>query len=129
EPGQQHYQIYTNDQVTKAADYLPLVVAYRNGAAVRLPDIATVSDSVENLRNQGLANGKPSVLVILYRQPNANIIDTVDRVTASLPQLKASIPAGIDIAMAMDRTTTIRASLHDVERTLVMAIGLVILVV
>jgi multidrug efflux pump len=115
--------------VSEAADYMPLVVAYRNGAPVRLPDIAEVSDSVENLRNQGLANGKPAVLVILYRQPNANIIETVDRVNAALPQLEASIPAGIDVAMAMDRTTTIRASLHDVETTLVIAICLVILVV
>jgi multidrug efflux pump len=124
-----HFQIYTNDQVTKAADYMPLVVAYRNGAPVRLPDIADVSDSVENLRNQGLANGKPAVLVILYRQPNANIIETVDRVYAALPQLHASIPAGIDIDVAMDRTTTIRSSLHDVETTLVIAIFLVVLVV
>jgi multidrug efflux pump len=124
-----HFQIYTNDQATTAADYLPLVVAYRNGAAVRLPDIATVVDSVENLRNQGLADGQPSVLVILYRQPNANIIDTVDRITASLPQLEASIPHGISVRMMMDRTTTIRASLHDVETTLVISICLVILVV
>jgi multidrug efflux pump len=129
EENDKHYQIYTNDQVSTAADYLPLVVAYRNGAAVRLPDVAEVTDSVENLRNQGLANGKPSVLVILYRQPNANIIETVDRVRAALPQLHASIAAGIDITMAMDRTTTIRASLHDVETTLVIAICLVILVV
>jgi len=129
EEGAKHYQIYTNDQVSTAADYLPLVVAYRNGAAVRLPDVAQVTDSVENLRNQGLANGKPAVLVILYRQPNANIIETVDRVRAALPQLHASIAAGIDINMAMDRTTTIRASLHDVETTLVIAICLVILVV
>jgi len=124
-----HFQIYTNDQATKAADYLPLVIAYRNGAAVRLPDIATVADSVENLRNQGLADGQPSVLVILYRQPNANIIDTVDRITASLPALSASIPRGIDVRMMMDRTTTIRASLHDVETTLIISICLVILVV
>ncbi|HZK89999.1 MAG TPA: efflux RND transporter permease subunit [Stellaceae bacterium] len=129
EQGTQHFQIYTNDQASAAADYLPLVVAYRNGAAVHLPDIADVSDSVENLRNQGLANGKPAVLVILYRQPNANIIDTVDRVTAALPQLKASIPRGIDVNMAMDRTTTIRASLHDVETALAISICLVILVV
>ena len=124
-----HFQIYTNDQATKAADYLPLVIAYRNGAAVRLPDVATVTNSVENLRNQGLADGKPAVLVILYRQPNANIIDTVDRITASLPQLEASIPHGITVRMMMDRTTTIRASLHDVETTLVISICLVILVV
>src|SRR5208282_189243 len=125
----QRYQIYANDQGTKAAQYKNLIVAYRKGAAVRVSDVGEVIDSVENLRNQGLANGKPSVLVILYRQPNANIIDTVDRVKAALPQLKASIPAGIDINMAMDRTTTIRASLRDVEVTLVIAICLVILVV
>jgi multidrug efflux pump len=129
EQGDLHFQIYTNDQASHAADYLPLVVAYRNGAAVRLPDIATVTDSVENVRNQGLANGKPGVLVILYRQPNANIIDTVDRVIAALPQLKASIPRGIDVNLAMDRTTTIRASLKDVEHTLIISICLVILVV
>ena len=91
EEGDRHFQIYTNDQANQAADYQPLVVAYRNGAAVRLPDVAEVDDSVENLRNQGLANGKPAVLVILYRQPGANIIDTVDRVKAVLPQL-----AGLD---------------------------------
>jgi len=129
EQGELHFQIYTNDQVTEAANYLPLVIAYRNGAAVRLPDIATVTDSVENLRNQGLADGQPSVLVILYRQPNANIIDTVDRVVAQLPQLEASIPHGISVRLTMDRTTTIRASLHDVEITLIIAIILVILVV
>jgi multidrug efflux pump len=129
EQGDRHFQIYTNDQATKASQYRPLVVAYRNGAAVRLTDVGTVTDSVENLRNQGLANGKPAVLVILYRQPNANIIDTVDRVIATLPQLKASISRAIDVNLAMDRTTTIRASLHDVEITLVVAIGLVILVV
>jgi multidrug efflux pump len=129
EQGDQHFQIYTNDQATKASNYRPLVIAYRNGAAVRLPDVATVTDSVENLRNQGLADGQPSVLVILYRQPNANIIDTVDRITASLPQLSASIPHGITVRMMMDRTTTIRASLHDVETTLMISICLVILVV
>jgi multidrug efflux pump len=129
EPGDQHYQIYTNDQVSQASDYYPLIVAYRNGSPVRLLDIANITDSVENLRNQGLANGKPSVLVILYRQPNANIIDTVDRVQASLPQLAASIPRGIDMKMAIDRTSTIRASLRDVERTLIIAIVLVIFVV
>ncbi|HWD60016.1 MAG TPA: efflux RND transporter permease subunit [Stellaceae bacterium] len=129
EQGDKHFQIYTNDQVTQASDYLPLVVAYRNGAAVRLPDIATVSDSVENLRNQGLSNGEPAVLVILYRQPNANIIDTVDNVTAELPRLEASIPHGINVKMTMDRTSTIRASLHDVETALLIAIVLVILVV
>ncbi len=129
EDGDRRYQIYTNDQANHAADYIPLVIAYRNGAAVHLTDVGQVLDSVENLRNQGLSNGKPAVLVILYRQPGANIIDTVDRVKAMLPQLQASIPRAIDVKLTMDRTTTIRASLHDVERALLIAIALVILVV
>jgi multidrug efflux pump len=129
EEGGRHYQLYTNDQATKPEDYRPLVIAYRNGAAVRLADVATVEDGPENLRHAGLANGRPAVLVILYRQPGGNIIDTADRVYAMLPQLKASLPSDIDLAVAMDRTTTIRASLHEVERTLMIAIGLVILVV
>ncbi len=129
EDGDRRYQIYTNDQANHAVDYKPLVIAYRNGAAVRLTDVGEVQDSVENLRNQGLANGKGAVLVILYRQPGANIIDTVDRVKAILPQLQASIPHAITVDLTMDRTTTIRASLHDVERALLIAIGLVILVV
>jgi multidrug efflux pump len=127
--GGQRFQIYTNDQASHAAEYRSLVVAYRNGAAVRLSDVAEILDSVENVRNLGLSNGKPAVLVILYRQPNANIIDTVDRVTALIPALKASIPTDIDVIVANDRTTTIRASLHDVERTLLVAIALVVLVV
>jgi multidrug efflux pump len=129
EDGGQRYQIYTNDQASKAAQYRPLVIAYRNGAAVRLTDVGEVQDSVENLRNQGLSNGNPAVLVILYRQPGANIIDTVDRVKAILPQLQASIPHAINVYLMMDRTTTIRASLHDVERALLIAIVLVVLVV
>ena len=127
--GGKHYQLYTNDQAREAEQYRSLVVASRNGSAVRLSDLAEVVDSVENLRNQGLANGKPSVLLILYRQPGANIIDTVDRVIALLPQLEASIPSDIDITLAADRTTDIRASLHDVERTLVISVFLVIMVV
>jgi multidrug efflux pump len=129
EDGERRFQLYTNDQATKPEDYQPLVIAYRNGAAVRLADVATVEEGPENLRNAGLANGKPAVLVILYRQPGGNIIDTVDRVFAVLPQLKASLASDIDLAVAMDRTTTIRSSLRDVERTLVISIGLVILVV
>jgi len=124
-----HLQIYTNDQASKAEQYRPLVVAYRNGRAVRLTDVGDVDDSVENLRNMGLANGKPSVLVILFRQPGANIIDTVDRVMAVLPELRASIPAAINLDVAMDRSPTIRGSLHDVEKTLLISLGLVILVV
>ncbi len=127
--GPERYQIYTNDQASQAAQYRNLIVAYRNGNAVRLADVGEVLDSVENVRNLGLADGKPAVLVILYRQPNANIIDTVERVKALIPALKASIPTDIDMKVAIDRTTTIRASLHDVERTLLVAITLVILVV
>ena len=123
------WQILANDQARKAADYIPIVVAYRSGAAVRLADVAEVTDSVQDLRNAGSANGKPSVLLILNRQPNANIIETVDRVVALLPVLRASIPSSIDLQVALDRTPTIRASLRDVERTLVISIVLVILVV
>jgi multidrug efflux pump len=124
-----HYQLYTNDQASHAADYRPLVIAYRNGAAVRLSDVADVQDSVENLRNAGLANGKPAVLVILFRQPGANIIDTVDSVKAAIPQLMAAMPRDVDLLIANDRTTTIRASLHDTEITLLIAVALVTLVV
>ncbi len=124
-----HYQIYTNDQARRADQYRDLVIAWRQGAAVRLSSVADVVDSVEDLRNQGLANGHPSVLVLLFRQPGANIIDTVDRVKALLPQLQASIPTDIDLVVAMDRTTTIRASLRDVERTLAISVALVVLVV
>ncbi len=123
------WQIYTNDQATEASQYRDLIVAYRDNAAVRVSDVGEVVDSVEDLRNQGLANGRPSVLVILYRQPGANIIETVDRVRALLPQLQASIPADIDLDVAMDQSTTIRGSLRDVEHTLLISIGLVILVV
>ncbi len=129
ENGQQRWQIYTNDQASVADQYRSLVIAYRNGAPVRLSDIADVVNSVEDLRNGGIANGKPSVLLLLYRQPGANIIDTVDRIYALLPQLKASIPSDIDITPVADRTTTIRASLHDVETTLLVSILLVIGVV
>ena len=129
EDGDRHYQLYTNDQASHAEDYKPLVIAYRNGAAVRLTDVADVVDSVEDLRNAGIANGRPSVLVILYRQPGANIIETVDRVKSLLPVLQASVPGDIDITLASDRSTTIRASLADTQRTLLIAVALVILVV
>jgi multidrug efflux pump len=127
--GDQRYQIYANDQANKANDYKSLIVAYRNGAPVHLSDVGEVTDGVENLRNAGLANGKPAVLIILYRQPGANIITTVDLVKALLPQLQASISPAIDVGLAVDRSTTIRTSLRDVERTLVLAVMLVILVV
>ncbi len=127
--GASRYQIYTNDQATKAADYAPLVVAYRNGAAVQLTDVATVSDSVEDLRNLGMANGRPSVLVILFRQPGANIIDTIDSIKDELPHLEAAMPADVNVTIAIDRSTTIRQSLHDTEATLVIAVILVTMVV
>jgi multidrug efflux pump len=127
--GDERYQIYANDQANKSDDYKSLIVAYRNGAPVRLSDVGEVTDSVENLRNAGLANGKPAVLIILYRQPGANIISTVDLVKGMMPQLRASVSPAIDINLAVDRSTTIRASLRDVERTLILAVLLVILVV
>ncbi len=124
-----NWQIYANDQSTKAADYIPLIVAYRNGAAVRLGDVADVVDSVQDIRNFGATNGKPSVQILVYRQPGANIIETVERVKDLLPVLKASIPAAIDVNVVMERTTTIKASLREVERTLIISVLLVILVV
>jgi multidrug efflux pump len=127
--GPNRVQLYTNDQATKAAQYRDLVIAYRAGAAVRLSDVAEVVDSVEDLRNLGLMNGKRSVLVILYRQPGANIIETVDRVRAMIPQLKASLPAAVDLTPTIDRSTTIRASLKETERTLMIAVVLVVMVV
>ncbi len=127
--GDRRYQIYANDQANKSTDYRSLIVAYRNGAAVHLSDVGEVTDSVENLRNAGLANGKPAVLIILYRQPGANIISTVDLVKALMPQLRASISPAIDVGLAVDRSTTIRTSLRDVERTLILAVMLVIVVV
>ena len=127
--GGQRWQIYTNDQANHATDYRDLVIAYRNGDALRLKDVAEVADSVQDLRNLGLADGKPAVLVIVFRQPGANIISTVDEVRASIPRLKAALPADLDITFAADRSTTIRASLRDTELTLVVAICLVIGVV
>ena len=123
------WSIRANDQIFRADQYRSLIVSYKNGAAVRLGDVADVADSVEDIRNIGLANGKPAVLVIVFRQPGANIIATVDRVIAALPQLKLSISPAIDLSVVMDRTTTVRASVADIERTLVISVILVILVV
>jgi multidrug efflux pump len=127
--GDLHWQIYANDQASRAADYAPIIVSYRNGAAVRLSDIAEVVDSVQDLRTAGSANGRPAVFVILNRQPGANIIDTTDRVRELLPLLRASIPGAINLEVMMERTTTIRASLREVGLALAIAIGLVIVVV
>jgi multidrug efflux pump len=127
--GTRLWEVGANDQMLHAADYEPLVVAYRSGVGVRLSDIARVVDSVEDIRQAGYLNGEPAVLVIVFRQPGANIIETVDRIRAALPQLEAALPGAIHLTVAMDQTTTIRASVHDVERNLVIAISLVILVV
>jgi multidrug efflux pump len=133
--GVRSWTIEANDQIFHAADYRPLIVSYQNGAPVRVSDVAQVTDDVEDIRNAGYSNSfpstelKPSALLILFRQPNANIIDTVDRVRAILPQLKADLPGGIDLTVVMDRTETIRASVHDVEVTLVISVLLVIGVV
>ncbi|MEY4527871.1 MAG: multidrug efflux system, subunit [Nitrospirota bacterium] len=127
--GKRTWEVRTNDQLQTVEDYLPLIVSYREGRAVRLSDIATVEQSVEDLRTSGVANGVPAVLIIINRQPGANIIETVDRVRALLPLLEASIPGSMTLKVVVDRTPVIRASLHDVERTLAISVGLVILVV
>jgi multidrug efflux pump len=121
--------IQTNDQLFSAAEYKPLIIAHRNGAPIRLSDVATVVDSLEDARTTGIFNGAPAVSIIIFRQPGANIIETVDRIRELLPQLQASIPADITINVTLDRTTTIRASVHDVQTALMLSIGLVVLVV
>src|SRR5689334_22810379 len=123
------WKIWTNDQMKEASKYRPLVVSYHNGSAVRLSDVAEVTDSVQDRRNAGISNGKDAVLIILFRQPGANIIETVDAIKAELPQLRNSISPAIHIGITSDRTTTIRASVDDVEFTLMISIMLVILVV
>ncbi len=127
--GGTRYQIYTNDQATVAAQYRDLVIAYRNGQAVKLSDVAQVSNSVENLQNAGLYNGKPAVLVIIHPSPAANVIHTVDQLNAMLPGLRAALPPSIKIAVAMDRSQSIRGALSDTERTLFIAVLLVVGVV
>ncbi len=129
EAGDRRYQLYTNDQATTAEDYRPLVIAYRNGAPVHLDDVANVVESVEDTRNQGIANGRPAVIVLIYRQPGANIIETVARVKAVMPQVQQEMPRDIDVRVTSDRTSGIRASLNAVEATLVIAVVLVVLVV
>ena len=121
--------VLANDQLLTADDYKSLIVGYNKGAAIRLSDIAQVISSTENIRAAGFVNGNPSVIVLVYRQPGANIIETVDRVRAALPALKASIPTAIDMTVVLDRSQNVRASVHDVERTLVISIVLVILVI
>ncbi len=123
------FLLSTTDQIHHAKEYQALIVAMRNGAPIRLGDIATVTDSIEDIRTGGLSDGKPAVMMILFRQPGANIIDTVDHVNAALPQLQAEIPAGMTMRVVMDRTTTIRSSVRDVELAMILSVVLVILVV
>ena len=123
------WQVQTNDELKTAADYQPLIVHYQNGAAVRLGDVATVSDSVQDVRNAGMTNAKPAILLMIRKLPEANIIQTVDSIRARLPELQQTIPAAIDLQIAQDRSPTIRASLEEVEQTLVISVALVILVV
>src|SRR5208337_3360510 len=129
ENGSTTWMVRANDQLKKAADYRPIVVAYRNGAPVRLSDVADVQDSYSNINNAGSFNGKPSVLIVIFRQPGANMIATVDRVVDAMPFLRASLPKSINLVVGLDRTTTVRASVKDVQRTLIISVILVTLVV
>jgi len=123
------WQLATTDQLFTAAEYRPLIITYKNGSPIRLSDLATVEDSFEDRRNAGIANGKPAILVQVYKQPVANIIATVDRIYDLLPLLRASIPPSINLSVINDRTATIRASINDIEYTILISVGLVILVV
>ncbi|MTD26429.1 multidrug efflux RND transporter permease subunit MdtC [Erwinia sorbitola] len=129
EDNHQRWWLKTNDELKTAAEYQPLVVHYNNGAAVRLQDVATVSDSVEDVRNAGMSNARPAILLLIRKAPEANIIDTVDRIRGKIPELSQIIPASIKLEVAQDRSPTIRASLHEVEQSLAISVGLVILVV
>ena len=129
EDNQQRWQLRTNDELKTAADYMPLIVHNNNGAAVKLQDVATVEDSVQDLRNAGMSSGEPAILLIIRKSPDANIIDTVDRIRQQMPELHDIIPAAISLDIAQDRSPTIRASLHEVEQSLVIAVILVIAVV
>lgn len=129
EAGDRSFEVETNDQLHEAWEYQPLILAYKNGAPVRLTDVATVTPSVEDTRTAGLVGGKPAVMIIVFRQPGANIIETVDNVKSTVPQLLAALPADVGISVEMDRSPPIRASLADVERTLLLSCLLVILVV
>ncbi len=123
------WAIAATDQIKQADQYRPLIVAYKNGSPVRLSDVSTVKDAVADIRTAGLSDGQPAVLIIIFRQPGANIIETVDRLYKEIPTLQASIPPSIHIGVVMDRTTTIRASVTDVEKTLLVSIALVVMVV
>ena len=123
------WQVQTNDELKTATEYQPLIIHYNNGAAVRLGDVATVTDSVQDVRNAGMTNAKPAILLMIRKLPEANIIQTVDSIREKLPELQTLIPASIDLQIAQDRSPTIRASLEEVEQTLVISVALVILVV
>ena len=123
------WQVQTNDALKTAAAYQPLIIHYKNGAAVRLSDVASVTDSVQDIRNAGMTNAKPAILLMIRKLPEANIIQTVDSIRARLPELQKTIPAAIDLQIAQDRSPTIRASLAEVEQSLVISVALVILVV
>ncbi|MGB7802484.1 multidrug efflux RND transporter permease subunit MdtC [Buttiauxella sp.] len=129
EDSAQRWQLQTNDELKTAAEYQPLIIHYNNGGAVHLSDVATVTDSVQDVRNAGMANAKPAILLMIRKSQEANIIETVDRIRAKLPELRETIPASIDLQIAQDRSPTIRASLAEVEQSLVISIALVILVV
>ncbi len=129
EDDQRHWQIHASDQLATAAEYQPLVIAYRNGAPVRLSDVARVYDGVEDRYNAGYYNDKSAVLLVVSRQAQANIIATVDGVREQLPALRAFLPAGVSLDIASDRSPTIRATLREAQHTLLIAVGLVILVV
>jgi multidrug efflux pump len=123
------WSISTNDQLMHAADYEPLVVAFQHGGAIQLSDIAKISDSVEDIRTAGWANGKPAIVLLIFKQPGANVVETVDRIRAVLPRLQASIPPSIHLEVLLDGSSQIRDSVKDVEKTLVISIALVIMVV
>src|SRR6185312_14014943 len=125
----QAFEVYANDNASLASDYKTLIIAYRNGAAVRLSDVADVSDGVENVRNLGTFNGKPAVLVNITKQPGANVIEVVDSILREMPQLRSSLPVSINLDVLSDTTTSIRNSVHDVEMTLILSTILVIMVV
>jgi multidrug efflux pump len=129
ENGDKHWQIHANDQAEHAQDYLPMIVSYRNGSPIRISDLGTVENSVEDVRNEGLKDGKPAILLILSKQPGANIIETVAAVKAMMPELEAMIPASINMSVVIDRSVSIRASVNEVENSLIIAVSLVILVV
>lgn len=129
EKNDKRWQVQANDEIKTALDYQPLIIHYNNGSAVRLSDVANVKDSVENVRNAGMTNAKPAILIMIRRSADANIIETVDRIRAQIPEFRALIPASIDLQVAQDRSPTIRASLDEVESSLAIAVGLVIMVV